>query len=288
MTTRRSPTLRLRRLRALLKRYRVQKFPTVAEVEKRLDWPHAKLSKIERGATRRLARRDMVDLLDLYEVTDPAQREEIFTLVKESREEAWWDPWRKRMELPDSYTAYISLETEASGLLWYEPWLVPGLLQTEDYARAVIRGTLPEISDAELEQRIELRNERQKLLTGPSPLRLWAILDEACLHRAVGGRDVMVGQLQNIVELAHDMPHVIIQVLPFSAGAHSGINAFEVLEFPDELDLDAVYQETNAGGLMVENSADVIAFRKAFQHLQSLALSERDSLAMIAARAAQM
>ncbi|MFC4905825.1 helix-turn-helix domain-containing protein [Actinomadura gamaensis] len=286
MTTRQSPTLRRRRLSALLRHYRSQHFPTIAEVEKRLGWPNAKLSKMERGDWLRPNLRDMADLLDLYRVTDARQREEVLILAKQGRERGWWHPYREM--LAQQYTTYIGLEAEAGGLLWYEPWMIHGLLQTAEYARHVIRSGPGEITDDEIDQRVTVRMERQKLLTGSDPLRLWAILDEAGLHRMTGGADVMRAQLEHLVELARDLPKLTIQVLPFSAGAHPGTSAFTVLEFREPLDLDAVYVENVAGELLIEDPKDVGPFKRAFQHLQGSALSERDSLALIAATAAAL
>jgi hypothetical protein len=283
---RRSPTLRRRRLSAELRRLRDEAGLTSVQATKALEWSSGRLTKMERGEWVRPNPRDVKDLLDLYQVTDQARRCELITLAREGRERGWWHPY-KQMISP-GYSTYIGLEAGAAELRAFEPVIVPGLLQTPNYARAVIAGGPDELSPEDVERRVEIRTHRQILLTrDDDPIRLWMVLDEAALRRQVGGPEVMRGQFRHIIELA-DLARVTVQVLPFSVGAHAGVGgAFTILRFPDPLDPAAVYVDTPAGELFVEAPDEVDPFRVAFQRLQAVALSPVDSLSMIAALCAE-
>lgn len=155
-------------------------------------------------------RRTLIGLLDLYGVEDP-QRSEILALSKQADEQGWLRPYHA--DLPDEYTAYISFEAEGRGVRNYESSFVPGLLQTEDYARAVIRGVLPTATAKEVDQRVRARIERQHVFTKERPLELWAILDEAALRRLVGAADVMTAQLEHLLAMT-ELPNVTLQAIP--------------------------------------------------------------------------
>ena len=186
-------------------------------------------------------------------------------------------------ELPEQYTTYISFEADARSVRNYESLFVPGLLQTEDYARAVIRGVLALASDEEVERRVEARMQRQALPKKKNPLRLWAILDEAVLHRRVGGSAVMAEQLQALADAARQ-PHITLQVIPFSSGAHAGMpGSFVVMDFPDAADPALVYIDSMAGDLFLEREPDVRRFTITFEHLQATALDPASSAQMIEA-----
>jgi hypothetical protein len=163
----------------------------------------------------------------------------------------------------------------------YESLFVPGLLQTEDYARAVIKGVLPLASDDEVEHRVEARIQRQESLRKKSPLRLWAILDEAVLHRRVGGTKIMVEQLQALTTAA-SQPHVTLQVIPFATGAHAGMpGSFVVMDFPDTADPALVYIDSMAGDLFLEREPDVRRYTFTFEHLRAAALDPASSMQVI-------
>ena len=187
----------------------------------------------------------------------------------------WLRPYRA--ELPGQLSAYISFEAEALAVRNYESSFIPGLLQTEAYARSVIRGVLPRATADEVEQRVRARIERRALLGKADPLKLWAILDEAVLHRAVGGVKVMGEQLRHLVETGGE-PHVTLQAVPFSAGAHPGMpRSFVVMNFPDAADPEIVYLDSMAGDQFLEAEADVDRFESVFDHLRAVAPSPDDS-----------
>ena len=153
----------------------------------------------------------------------------------------------------------------------YESLFVPGLLQTEAYARAQLRGTLPHASDAEIESRVTARLERQPVLLKDDAPKLWAIMDEAALRRLVGGRDVMRGQAVRLLE-TRSLPNVTIQVIPYEAGAHPGMDgSFVILDFPGADDPSIVYVESAAGGLFLEEEAEIRRYMLMFEHLRAAA-----------------
>ncbi|MCW2639447.1 MAG: transcriptional regulator [Dactylosporangium sp.] len=175
----------------------------------------------------------------------------------------------------------LAAGAEARSVRNYESLFVPGLLQSEDYARAVIKGVLPLASDDEVERRVEARIQRQQSLRKKSPLRLWAILDEAVLHRRVGGTKVMVEQLQALVKVA-SQPHVTLQVIPFTTGAHAGMpGSFVVMDFPDAADPALVYIDSMAGDLFLEREPDLRRYTVLFEHLQAAALDPANSVQLI-------
>jgi transcriptional regulator with XRE-family HTH domain len=283
---RRSPTLRRRRLSAELRKLRAAAGKTAVEVDRELGWTPGKLAKMERGIWQRPNPRDIRDLLDLYGVEDEAYREDLLKLARQGRERGWWHPYREM--LSDSYTTYIGLEAEAASVLTFQIGMIPGLLQTADYARAIMRDGPAELSPKEVDARAEIRASRQLLLTrDDDPLRLVVVLDEAVLHRPIGGQAVMRAQLDQLAELA-ELPRVTVQIVPFRIGAHPGLGGpFTILEFREPRDPDAVYNENNAGELLLEEPEDVAPFKLALQRLQVVALNPADSLTMIAQRRAK-
>jgi transcriptional regulator with XRE-family HTH domain len=193
--------------------------------------------------------RDVVDLLRLYEVTDPGEVASFLVLAREANAPGWWHQYGDL--LPPWFRAYVDLEAAAALIRTYEGQFVPGLLQTEDYLRAVVGGAHLEDSPEEAERRVALRLGRQTLLEQPGAPRLWAVVDEAALRRPVGGREVMRAQLERLAE-ATKLPNVTLQVLPLEAGAHPAmVGAFSVLRFAGQELPDVVYLEhlTNAAYL---------------------------------------
>ncbi len=184
--------------------------------------------------------------------------------------------------IPTEYANYISLEAAACGIKRYDLLLIHGLLQTEDYARAVIRSGLMSLAPAhEIDRRVEVRLTRQEVLRRADPLHLWVVFDEAALRRVVGGPEVMRAQCRHLLEQS-DRPNVTIQVLPNSAGAHPGaVGAFSILEFPGRYDPSVVYVETMASSLYVEEDADVHRYALAYDQLRAMALGPDESLEMI-------
>ena len=276
------PTVRLRRLAAELRRLRTGAELSREDVEERTGINEATLYRIE-TARARPQRRTLVALLDLYGVTDP-QRSDLLTLSRSADHQGWLQPYHA--ELPEEYTAYISFEAEARSVRNYESLYIPGLLQTEDYARAVIVGGLPTATHTEVEQRVQARLERQALLTRDKPLELWAIVDEAAIRRIVGGHEIMQAQLTHIVEAAQ-APNVTFQMIPYDKGAHPGMaGSFVHMGFNDPLDPELVYVDSLAGDLFLEADADVRRYKLMFEHLQAAALSPRETSAELAKAAA--
>lgn len=279
MPDRQSPTLRRRRLSAELRRLREQAKLSSTEVTKRLGWSSGKLTRFERGEWKRPNPRDVQDLCEVYGVTDERRREYLMQLARDGRLKGWWDPYDKM--LSEAYSTYIGLEVEAAAVLNFEPLMIPGLLQTSDYAHGVTEGSAREVDDDEIAKRVEIRLERQAALRGDEPMRLWTIVDEAALRRLVGGPEVMRAQMAALLKAA-ELPKLSLQVIPYATGAHASMTGgFAVLQFPEPEDDDAVYVETPAGELFVEDAEEVSRFHVAFQHLVGNALSPRDTVKFI-------
>jgi transcriptional regulator with XRE-family HTH domain len=271
------PTVRLRRLAAELRRLRAEAELSREQVAAQTGVNEGTLYRLE-TARARPQRRTLLALLDLYGVSE-AVRSDLLDLSKSADGQGWLRPYQS--ELPEEYAAYINFEAEARSVRNYESLFIPGLLQTEDYARAVITGTLPMASQPEVEQHVRARIERQELLTAERPLELWAIVDEAAVRRMVGGPEVMRGQLLHLRE-AVDRPNVMVQVITFDAGAHPGMpGAFVYMEFGEAADPELVYVDTLAGELFLEAEADLRRYSQMFNHLRASALSQSQTTDMI-------
>lgn len=283
--SRRSPTLRRRRLSAILRELRARDGRTAKEVAAVLEWPASKLTHMERNEWKLPRVHDIRALLDVYGVSGERERDELFRLARDGRQRGWWHAYREM--LSESYSTYIGLESEAETLLIYQPLVIPGLLQTDDYARALIQAGPAEVDSAGVEQRVDVRRERQAILAADHPVRVWAVIDEAALRRSGGGPEIMRKQLQHVAGMARSA-RVTVQMIPFTAGLHAGVTggSFTILQFPDAADQDAVYVDTFAGELFVEELEEVGRFHLAFRHLVGAALSPMDTLAAISAEAA--
>jgi len=267
----RSPVLRRRELGAMLRALRTEAGMTVEQVAESLLCSPSKVSRLETGH-RGASARDIRDLSDLYQV-DPAQREHLTELARESKAQAWWQPYG----LP--YATYVGLEAEATCISDYGSGVFPGLLQTPDYARVIHESAIPKTDPALIEQQIEVRLVRQAVLRReePPPPRLEAIMDEAILRRPVGGPKVMGAQIGRVIE-ACELPNVNIRVLPFAAGAHPALDStFILLEF-EALVPAVVYVEGLVGHLLLERAPDVQRYRQVFERLRTTSLDEQKSL----------
>ncbi|MEU8304834.1 helix-turn-helix transcriptional regulator [Actinomadura sp. NPDC048955] len=275
-----SPTVRRRQLGTELRQLREATGLTGDEVTERLGWYGAKVSRIEKGRIS-VPWSDVVELLDLYEVSDSATREALIQLAKAARQKEWWQPYSDM--LSKNARTYIGLESAAESLRTYQPSSVPGLLQTTDYARAIITRAGPlTLGEDEIGRRLSLRTKRQAVIGEAGSLRLWTVLDEAALYREIGGSDVMRAQLMHLVEMAHH-PQIDIQVMPFSAGPHASLSGMiGVFGFPGS-DPDVAYVDSVSGTLFLERAADVEATSTAFQHLSATALSPVASVDLIKA-----
>ena len=239
------PTVRRMLVGAQLRRLRTEKGLTREQAGEAIRASEWKIHRLENGQVG-FKERDIVDLLRRYGVTDPDEVAAVVELAREANAPGWWH--RYGDVLPQWFRAYVDLESAATLIRTYEGQLIPGLLQTEDYMRAVVGGAQLEESPEEAERRVRLRLGRQALLERPGAPRLWAVVDEAALRRPVGGREVLRAQLERLIE-ATKLPNVTLQVLPFAAGAHPAmVGAFSVLRFADQELPDVVYLEhlTNA------------------------------------------
>lgn len=275
----RSPTVRHKRLTAELRRLRSESGLTRDEVAARLDWHPTKITRIETGQWTRLNLRDVRDLLDIYGLTDDGQREALFQLARESRQKGWWHSYGD--VLPSEYAHFIGLEAEAASLRTYQQVLVPGLLQAEDYARAVIRAFRPHDSAEDIDRRVAVRHQRQRRVTEERSLHFSAILGEGVIHQHVGDREVTAAQLRFLAE-ANGLPNVMIQVLPYAAGAHGAmVGSFEILGFPDPIDPDVVYLENMSSALFLEEPSDISRYVQVFDYLRATALSPQATSDML-------
>ncbi len=251
---------------------------TAEEVADRLLVSQSKISRLENGR-RSISPRDVRDLCGVYGVEDKRLIDSLMQMARESRQQGWWHAFA---ELSTSYSVYIGLETDASSLRVYEPQVIPGLFQTPAYAEALIAGALPEVTDEEIDSRVQVRLRRQqRVWDDKNPLRLWAVVDEAVLRRLVGGTSVMAEQMNRLVECSR-LPNVTLQILPFSAGAHPGVNGqYAVLEFPEATDSTAIYLEGGTSDLYLEKPHDVQYYSVMYEHLRAQALSPEQSRAFI-------
>lgn len=270
-----SPTVRRRRLASELRRLRDEANLTIDEVAEKLECSASKISRIETGNVG-VTPRDARDLLELYGVPED-KRDALVQLAREARQKGWWHAYS------EVFTgSFVGLEQDASSLHAHQALLVPGLLQTERYTRAVHRAIRPDSQESEVDRRVKARMERQRLLTDPSnPPEYWAVIDEAVLNRTVGGPSVMREQLHHLVKMSM-LPHVTLQVVPFHAGEHAGMDgSFLILGFPEQADPDVVYVEYTTSGVYLEQPSDVRRYTVMFDHLRASALKPDDTVAMI-------
>ncbi len=267
-----NPTVRRRRLGQELRRLRELKGMTAEEVADRLLVSQSKISRLENGR-RSISQRDVRDLCGVYEVEDHRVVDSLMQMAKDSRQQGWWHAFG---DVP--YSVYIGLETDAASLRVYDPQVVPGLLQTQAYAEALIHGALPEVAQADIEKRVKVRMRRQDRISSTEyPLRMWTVLDEAALRRVVGDKQIMIQQLERLIEVSR-LPHVTVQVLPFKMGAHPGVSGqYAILEFPDAADSSVVYIEGVTSDLYLEKAQDVQLYTVMYEHLRAQALNADQS-----------
>jgi transcriptional regulator with XRE-family HTH domain len=248
------PTVRRMLVGAQLRRLRTEQGITREEAAEAIRASEWKIHRLENGQVG-FKDRDIVDLLRFYGVVDPGEVADFLVLAREANAPGWWHHYGD--VLPQWFRAYIDLESAAAMIRAYEGQFVPGLLQTEDYMRAVVGGGHLDDLPQEAEHRVQLRLGRQALLDRQDAPRLWAVIDEAALRRPVGGPKVMRAQLERLVEAA-ELPNVTLQVLPFGTGAHPAmVGAFSVLRFPDQELPDIVYVEHLTSALYLSKQEDV-------------------------------
>jgi transcriptional regulator with XRE-family HTH domain len=269
----RSPTLRRRELASQLRDLRKQSGRTVEDVARELLCSPPKISRIETGV-RPASLRDVRDLCTIYGVDD-SLRDRLMGLAREAKQQGWWNKYEDI-----AIDRLIGLEIEAAQVSSYESCVIPWMFQTKEYARAVIRGSLPRIDDHVLDERVAARITRQEIITRESPPHFWSLVDESSLRRRVGSNQIMRDQLNGMVDLAA-IPNMTLQVVPFGLGAHPGLdNTFEFLEFQSGQP-PVVYLENMAGGLYLESVSDVDRYKEALMHLRAGALDPESSVSLI-------
>jgi transcriptional regulator with XRE-family HTH domain len=272
------PTVRRRRLGSELRRLREDHSIKLEEVAERLGVAASTLSRIETGKapTKSVY---LTAMLEMYGVTDPAQRQVLVDMAREGHRKGWWSVYDD--VLPTGFGIYVGLEAEAAGLRAFEGEAVQGLFQTPDYARAILREVQVRDTDEQVERLVDLRMKRQEVLDRNPPLDVWMILDEAVVRRTIGGPEVMRGQLARLVEESKK-PNVTLQVLPFETGSHAGLRGpFSILEFPERADADVAYVESVAGIIYLEKEREVRTCAEAFDRLRAAALSPGQSSDLI-------
>lgn len=280
MPARSSPTVKRRRLAAELRRLREDADLTIDDVAERLEWSTAKISRIENARVSVLPR-DVKFLLSTYGLHDRDEAWDVLTtLARESRQKGWWQQYGEAV--PDWFEVFVGLEAEASSIWGYDAEFVPGILQTEDYARAVHRAQLINATVEDIDRLVRVRMERQELLKSDDAPELWLVLNEAVIRRVVGGKTIMRQQLQRLIEAAN-LPNVTVQVVPFNAGAHPAMDgSFIILGFPEPSDQSIVYVEYHTGALYMERRQEVAAYKLGFDHLRAAALPVGESVNIMA------
>lgn len=275
----RSPSLRLRRFASELRRAREAAGFTAAKAAKELGWSSTKVTRMEAKEAKRIKPDDLDGLMDLYGVTDTGKRECMHALAKDARIRGWWSKYKdvfRNETLPD-------FEAEASVLRSYDGQVIPGLLQTPEYMRALFRGGRYATHE-EVEKRTQARMKRREILTRHQPVHLHSIIDESAFQRPIGGVAVMLHQLKYLLHVAQ-MPHIEVQVLPYSKGAHAGLTApFILLDFSHPLDTPIVCVPTLTDALYLEECEDVEAYSTTFEEVKNSALSSAESAEYIASQ----
>lgn len=275
-----NPTMRRRLLGAELRSMREQARLTSEETAARMGWHPSKMTRVESGRSG-LRAHEVTGLLDLYGVADESARATLEGLAREGKRRTWWQPYND--VLSRHYASLLAFEAEAASLRNYELALIPGLLQTPDYARAITRAVRPDDSPDAINALVDVRLQRQtQALSREEPLRLWVIVDESALRRTVGSRSIMLQQLRALAT-APERPNITLQVLPFGAGGHVGLlGSFVILEFPIRSDLDVVYIEGQGTSVYLEREEDRTTYDRAFNLLRAAALDVKPSQEFIA------
>jgi hypothetical protein len=279
-----SPTVRSRQLARTLRELRKSRDIKQAVVARHLNHTVQWVVSVEKPATCRPSVGDVRALLALYGVTDQTTIERVVDLAREAKRPGWWHNY----ELSEKHATFIGLEAEAETELTWEKALIPGLLQTEAYARAIIASGPDRLQADRIDELTRVRIERQKVLCRPVPLRLHAIIGEGVLRWTVGGPAVMRAQLQHLCEAA-EAPNITVQAVPFTAGAHPGMTgSLTILRYPATADPDVLYCDTAAGAVYSEDSSALDRAHRVFSHLAAISLSPRATIGLAARYAAEL
>ncbi len=275
--------MRRRLVGGALRRYRENAGYTLADAARVLECDRSKISRIETGQ-RGIRPKELRELLAEYGAPDPEQTA-LVAIASRGAQRGWWRPYVD--VLPGAYLDYVIMESAASEIMTYEAQVIPDLLQTDDYARAIAAAEPGYATDQQREDVVAAKAMRRQVVLA-SGRRLSVILGEGALHQAVGGAEVMAGQISHLVRLIDDFPGLIVQVLPFSAGAHAaaGSASLAILRFPDAPSLGVVYLEALSGGVYLESQEDVARYIRAFALLRAAALSAADSMRLLSGHSA--
>jgi transcriptional regulator with XRE-family HTH domain len=272
------PTVRRRIVGAQLRRLREAAGVTRRRAADTIKAPEAKLGRIELGRVG-IDEDDVVKLLELYGIHERHERDALLTIVREAGLPGWLQAYSN--SVPAWFRPYVDLEEAAAVIRTYEVQFVPGLLQTEAYARAVIRQGMSDPRSSEIERRVELRMRRQNILSRPNPTRLWAVIDETALRRPIGGPEVTRAQLRALHEAAR-LEHVTVQVMPFRVGGHAGeAGAFTILRFPEPELPDIAYIEQLTGAMYLEKDDDMDHYGATMERLCVQSASREESMDLI-------
>jgi len=262
-----SPVVQRRRLRTELRRARLDADLTQEQVATAMDWSLSKLIRIENG-TVGISTNDLKAILAHYKITDDERTAEMLALSRGSRERSWWSAYR---DASPRLIQLIEYESASFIIRNFQPMLIPGLLQTEEYAAAMIRNLDPQVSDQVVKLAVEMRMKRQQLLRQPESPLMFFIMDEAAVRRLVGGQQAMRRQIQRLLDES-DKATVTVEIVPFSAGAHPGMQGpFMLFEFPDAADDDALYLEgPGESRWNRDDPEEILSFRERFEVLRGL------------------
>ena len=271
--------MRRRLIGGALRRYREDLGYALEDAARVLDCDRSKISRIETGQ-RGIRPKELRELLMEYGVPD-GERAALVAIARRGGQHGWWR--RYPDILPGPYLDYVVMEAAAAEIMTYEAQIIPDLLQTDDYARAIAAADPRYATDQQLQDAVAAKAERRKDVLGTSGRRLWVVLGEAALRQAVGGPGVMAGQVSHLVRMIDDFPDLTVQVLPFSAGAHAaaGSASLAILRFADAPSLGVVYLEALSGGVYLESQADVARYIRAFGLLRAAALSAADTARLL-------
>ncbi|MEV4897589.1 helix-turn-helix domain-containing protein [Nonomuraea sp. NPDC050547] len=261
-----------------LRRLREGKGVTREEAGHLIRGSESKISRMELGRVG-FKERDVADLLTLYGVSDNQARAAVLDLVSTANEPGWWH--RFNDILPSWFQAYVGLEEAAERIRTYEVQFVPGLLQTKEYAKAVVTAGSAGISAEEISRRVDVRLERQRVLDRPDGPVFWAVIDEAALRRPIGGAEVMRAQLEHLIEQMRQ-PNITVQVMPFDFGGHSAEGgAFSILRFPDRELPDVVYVEQLASALYLDKREDVDRYTEVMERLCAVSTTPDETVELL-------
>ncbi|MFA1537623.1 helix-turn-helix domain-containing protein [Actinomadura monticuli] len=271
------PTVASTRLARELRSLRGRTGLSQEAVAEQMGWNESKLTRIENDKSRVLVR-DVKRLLALYEVEDEAA-DAILELARLAREPDWWHQYSGA--IPEWFQVYVVLEASASHVFGYEAELVPGILQTEGYTRAILSTAPSPDSEEGIDGKVAVRGTRQARLSEKDPLEVWFVLNEAVIRRTVGGREIMRDQIEHLIKVAR-LQNVTLQVLPLAVGEHGAMHGmFYLLKFPASDDPDKVYMEQQIGGLYTQKPHEVDRYRLIFDHLRAQALGPEETIAML-------